>query len=122
MIAGLGLGPEDEIVTTDQEHPGLLGPLLAARRRGVTVRAVPFAHVAEAVLGQTTTMRISSISVFVMIASPAIAPPSPSEPVSPMKIVAGNALNQRKPTQAPTRQPASSARSCWPVVMNVMPM
>ena len=55
--------------------------------------------------------RISSISVFVITASPAIAPPSPSEPVSPMKIVAGNALNHRKPTQAPTRQPASSARS-----------
>ena len=66
--------------------------------------------------------QISSSSVFVMTASPAIAPPSPSDPVSPMKIVAGNALNQRKPTHAPTRQPASSARSCWPVVMNVMPM
>ena len=49
--------------------------------------------------------RISSTSVLVMTASPAIAPPSPSEPVSPMKIVAGNALNHRKPTQAPTRQP-----------------
>ena len=45
VIAGLGLGPDDEIVTSDQEHPGLVGPLLAARRRGVTVRAVPFAHV-----------------------------------------------------------------------------
>ena len=66
--------------------------------------------------------RISRISVFVMIASPAIAPPSASEPVSPMKIVAGNALNHRKPTQAPTRQADSSARSCWPVVMNVIPM
>ena len=66
--------------------------------------------------------RISSSSVWVITASPAIAPPSPSEPVSPMKIVAGNALNHRKPTQAPTRQRASSARSRWPRVMNVMPM
>ena len=57
-----------------------------------------------------------------MIASPAIAPPSPSDPVSPMKIVAGNALNHRKPTHAPTRHAASSARSLWPVVMNVIPM
>ena len=51
-------------------------------------------------------MMISRISVFVITASPAIAPPRPSEPVSPMKIVAGNALNHRKPTHAPTRQPA----------------
>jgi hypothetical protein len=29
-----------------------------------------------------------------------------------MKIEAGKALNQRKPTQAPTRQAESSARSC----------
>ena len=36
--------------------------------------------------------------------------PSPSEPVSPMKIEAGKALNQRKPMQAPTRQAESRAR------------
>ena len=34
-------------------------------------------------------IRISSTAVLVMIASPAIAPPSPSEPVSPMKMLAG---------------------------------
>ena len=51
-------------------------------------------------------MSRSSISVFVMTASPAIAPPSPSEPVSPMKIVAGNELNHRNPTHAPTRHAA----------------
>ena len=38
-----------------------------------------------------------------------------------MKIEAGNELNQRKPTQAPTRQPATSARSVWRVV-NVIAM
>ena len=27
VLAGLQLGPEDEVVTTDQEHPGLLGAL-----------------------------------------------------------------------------------------------
>ena len=57
-----------------------------------------------------------------MTASPAMAPPRPSEPVSPMKIVAGNELNQRNPMHAPTRQAAQQARSCWPVVMNVIPM
>ena len=29
------------------EHPGLLGPLIAARHRGATVRAVPFAELAK---------------------------------------------------------------------------
>ena len=62
MIAGLGLGPDDEIVTSDQEHPGLLGPLLAARGRGVTVRSVPFAHVAEAVGPDTTLVALSHVS------------------------------------------------------------
>lgn len=30
VLAGLGLGPNDEVVTTDQEHFGLLGPLHAS--------------------------------------------------------------------------------------------
>ena len=66
--------------------------------------------------------RISSTSVLVITARPAIAPPSPSEPVSPMKMLAGKLLNHRKPMQAPTRHAASSVRSASPVVMNVIPM
>ncbi len=66
--------------------------------------------------------RISSTSVRVMIASPAIAPPSPSEPVSPMKMLAGKLLNHRKPTQAPTRQAASRVSPWSPVTMKVIPM
>src|SRR5215218_2739391 len=62
VIAGLDLGPDDEILTSDEEHPGLLGPLLAARRRGVSVRAVPFAHVAEAVTEATTLVALSHVS------------------------------------------------------------
>jgi L-cysteine/cystine lyase len=62
VLAGLDLGPDDEIVTSDQEHPGLLGPLLAARQRGATVRAVPFAHVAEAVTEDTTLVAVSHVS------------------------------------------------------------
>jgi L-cysteine/cystine lyase len=74
VIAGLGLGPDDEIVTSDQEHPGLVGPLLAARRRGVTVRAAPFAHVAEAVGPQTTLVALSHVSwIAGEVASPALA-------------------------------------------------
>ena len=64
---------------------------------------------------------ISSTSVLVITAIAAIAPPSPRDPVSPMKIEAGNELNHRKPTHAPTRQPATSARSSWRVV-NVIAM
>jgi selenocysteine lyase/cysteine desulfurase len=62
VIAGLGLGPDDEVITSDQEHPGLIGPLLAARRRGVKVRAVPLAHVAEAVGPDTTLVAVSHVS------------------------------------------------------------
>ena len=62
VIAGLALGRGDEIVTSDQEHPGLLGPLLAARRRGVTVRPVPLAHAAEAVGPETRLVALSHVS------------------------------------------------------------
>ena len=62
VLAGLHLGSGDEIVTSDQEHPGLVGPLLTARRRGVTVRAVPLAHVAEAVGPETTLVAVSHVS------------------------------------------------------------
>jgi len=62
VIAGLALGAGDEIVTSEEEHPGLVGPLLAARRRGVTVRCVPFAHVAEAVTPDTTLVAVSHVS------------------------------------------------------------
>jgi L-cysteine/cystine lyase len=43
VLAGLGLGPDDEIVTTDGEHFGLLGALAAspARVRVAPVRDLP---------------------------------------------------------------------------------
>jgi L-cysteine/cystine lyase len=62
VMAGLDLGPDDEIVTSDQEHPGLLGPLLTARRRGVTVREVPLAETAAAVGPGTTLVALSHVS------------------------------------------------------------
>ena len=33
VLAGLALGPGDEVLTSDEEHPGLLAPLAVARRR-----------------------------------------------------------------------------------------
>ena len=62
VIAGLGLGEGDEIVTSDQEHPGVVGPLLAARRRGVNVRVVPLSQVAEAAGPETTLVAVSHVS------------------------------------------------------------
>jgi selenocysteine lyase/cysteine desulfurase len=62
VIAGLELGPGDEIVTSDSEHPGLIGPLVAARSRGAAVRAVPLRDVADAVSARTTLVACSHVS------------------------------------------------------------
>ena len=62
VLAGLDLGPGDEIITSDNEHPGLIGPLIAARQRGATVRAVPFAQLAEAVDARTTLVAASHVN------------------------------------------------------------
>ena len=62
VLGGLGLGPSDEIVTSDREHPGLLGPLILARRRGVTVKAVPLRDVADAVSATTTLVACSHVN------------------------------------------------------------
>ena len=62
LISGLRLGPDDEIVTSDQEHPGLLGPLLTARANGARVREVPWAEVAAAVGPETTLVAVSHVS------------------------------------------------------------
>jgi L-cysteine/cystine lyase len=59
VLAGLDLGPEDEIVTSDQEHPGVLGPLKAARDRGATIRPGPLATLADTV-GERTTLVVCS--------------------------------------------------------------
>jgi L-cysteine/cystine lyase len=61
-IDGLGLGRGDEIVTSDEEHPGLLGALGAAMQlHGVEVREVPFAEVAEAVGPKTRLIACSHV-------------------------------------------------------------
>ena len=42
--------PGDEILTSDEEHPGVLGPIATARdTRGATVRVVPFADLPDEV-------------------------------------------------------------------------
>lgn len=62
VIGGLQLSRGDEIVTSDEEHPGLLGALAAARDlRGVTVREVPFAELANAVGPRTRLLACSHV-------------------------------------------------------------
>jgi selenocysteine lyase/cysteine desulfurase len=74
VLGGLDVGAGDEIVTSDQEHPGLLGPLRAARDRGATIRMVPFRDLADAVGPSTTLVACSHVSwVGGEIASAALA-------------------------------------------------
>jgi selenocysteine lyase/cysteine desulfurase len=62
VIGGLELQRGDEILTSDEEHPGLLGALSAARElRGVDVREAPFAELAEAVGPRTRLVACSHV-------------------------------------------------------------
>jgi selenocysteine lyase/cysteine desulfurase len=56
VVTGLDLGPEDEVVTTDAEHPGLLAPLAASRAtvRRAEVLSRPAGEGLEAVLAAVT--------------------------------------------------------------------
>ncbi len=56
VLAGLGLGPEDEVVTTDGEHFGLIGALGAspARVRVAKVRELPPEQALEVLLAEVT--------------------------------------------------------------------
>src|SRR5207253_8277622 len=56
VVTGLRLGPDDEVVTTDGEHPGLLAPLRASgaaiREAGVLGR--PAAEALDRILAEVT--------------------------------------------------------------------
>ncbi|HEY7207284.1 MAG TPA: aminotransferase class V-fold PLP-dependent enzyme [Gaiellaceae bacterium] len=56
VVAGLGLGPGDEVVTTDSEHPGLLAPLHASGVRVVVAptSTQPAAAALETILARVT--------------------------------------------------------------------
>lgn len=63
VVSGLRLGAGDEILTTDEEHPGLLAPLRLARiRHQVRIRVVPFAELPDAVTAQTRLIACSHVS------------------------------------------------------------
>jgi selenocysteine lyase/cysteine desulfurase len=56
------LRPGDELLTSDEEHPGVLAPLAAARARGMRVRVVPFDELAAAVEPDTRMVVCSHVS------------------------------------------------------------
>jgi L-cysteine/cystine lyase len=63
VLAGLDLRAGDEVITSDEEHPGLLAPLGRARRRhGIVVKVVPFAEIAGAVSPATRLIACSHVS------------------------------------------------------------
>ena len=63
VLAGLSLAPGDEIVTSDQEHPGVLAPLRRAQATyGVSVRVVPFAELPGEVHEGTRLVACSHVS------------------------------------------------------------
>jgi L-cysteine/cystine lyase len=55
-LRGLGIGPDDEVVTTDSEHPGLFGGLIAsgASLRVAAIRGLPVAEILPAIQAQIT--------------------------------------------------------------------
>ncbi len=68
VLAGLGLGPDDEVVTTDEEHFGLLGPLHTAgvRVRVAATRGLEPVRALESLLGavgpRTRLLALSHVS------------------------------------------------------------
>ena len=68
VLAGLRLRPEDEVVTTDTEHFGLLGPLRAsgARVRVARIRELPPERALETILAEvgprTRLLALSHVS------------------------------------------------------------
>jgi L-cysteine/cystine lyase len=59
VLAGLDLGPDDEIVTSDVEHFGLIGPVAASAARVVTA---PEDKILDAVTERTKLIAISHVS------------------------------------------------------------
>ncbi len=63
VVQGLRLGPGDEVITSDQEHPGIYVPLRRAKvRHGVKVRVVPFAELPSEVGPDTKLIACSHVS------------------------------------------------------------
>jgi selenocysteine lyase/cysteine desulfurase len=63
VLSALDLREDDEVLTSDEEHPGVLAPLAGMReRRGVRIRVVPFEALADEVRPQTRLVACSHVS------------------------------------------------------------
>lgn len=63
VLGGLDLAAGDEVLTSDEEHPGVLAPLgLARRRRGIEVRIARFEELAHEVGPRTRLVACSHVS------------------------------------------------------------
>jgi len=72
VIGGLSLQRGDEILTSDEEHPGLLGALAAARElRGVSIRQAPLPQLADAVAASTRLVACSHVGWMSGLLAPA---------------------------------------------------
>ena len=63
VLSALELGADAEVLTSDEEHPGLLAPLEAARRRqGFSVRFAPFSELPSSIGPRTRLVACSHVS------------------------------------------------------------
>ncbi|MEV4419900.1 aminotransferase class V-fold PLP-dependent enzyme [Patulibacter sp. NPDC049589] len=62
VLSAFRWGRDAEVVTAEDEHPGLLGQLAVLRRRGVRVRAAPLHRIHEAVTPATTLVACSHVA------------------------------------------------------------
>jgi len=63
ILSGLDLQPGGEVLTSDEEHPGLSAPLAVAReRRGIEIRVVPFDELVSSVRPSTKLVACSHVS------------------------------------------------------------
>jgi L-cysteine/cystine lyase len=63
VLGAVDIAEGDEILTSDEEHPGVLGPLATARdTRGATVRVVPFDELPDEVRPDTRIIVTSHVS------------------------------------------------------------
>src|SRR2546421_5821759 len=63
VLHGLRLGRGDQVVTSDEEHPGLVAPLAALEReRGIEIVVAPFAEMANAITSKTRLVACSHVS------------------------------------------------------------
>ncbi|HEY7891028.1 MAG TPA: aminotransferase class V-fold PLP-dependent enzyme [Solirubrobacteraceae bacterium] len=74
VVGGLRFTAGEEILTSDEEHPGLLGALIAARElTGVSIRTAPLAQLADAVSPKTRLVACSHVGWKSGCLAPALA-------------------------------------------------